>query len=187
MPDSPDPLMVALQSELGQYAPALDSLSEDEQFLWSIGRSLSNRHAEIADLKGQIDVAQRRIIAVQNNIVRIEQWKRSDIRYAVAGMLKLRTGPPCKSVKVPGMQFGTKHVDAKIEWDSEYTPDIVEWAEANCPEAIVRSEPVTPAPKPDKDALLAYRKRTGQTPKHCTYILGGDVPYARPLKGKEDE
>ena len=52
---TPDPFMAALEAELGEYAAALDGLTEDERFLWSIARSLSKRYAEIADLKGQID------------------------------------------------------------------------------------------------------------------------------------
>jgi len=173
-----DPFIGALQAELAAHNVALpQDMNPDMVFLSGLSRSLLNREREIADTVAWTDT---RIATLRREIESIKELKLPEAMGCVRRLAKGKS----KSVKVPGMQFGTKTVPPKVEWAPEDSAAVIAWAEGNCPDALTTYQP-DPRTTVKKTALLAYHDRTGRTPHCCRYVMGGEQPYAKPTKKKE--
>jgi len=180
-PQQPDPFVASLEKELGDHGIALPDMDPDMKFLCAMGRSLRRREQEVADIKAWTTA---RVRTLTNEVNSIKSWKMGEAMRCVDRLLR---GKKSKSIKVPGYQFGRRTAKAAVGWDSEYLDDVVKWAKEFCPSAISYPEPTPPPPKIDKDMLVQWAVTNRRAPKWCTYESAGDVAYARPVKGDEDE
>jgi len=180
MTDTPDMFVVALAAELEAHNAAMPpGMSDDMMELCGYARSIRNRQLEIDENERWITA---RNTTLRNDIERIFGFQQSKI----LGCVNRLSRGKAKSVKVPGMQFGTRARKTSVSWEPEDKDALVKWAKEFCPAAVTVTTP-DPREVVTKMPLVEFYQAHGRTPKFCTITQAHNAPYFKVLTEKKED